>query len=141
VVVDLDRLAGSGDGVHWALAGSGDLNANLVRLDPGHAIGEHGNDEVDVLVVVLAGTGRLTVDGEAIDLAPHVAVHVPKGARRSVAAGEQGLAYLTTHRRRGPPGIRSRPAGPVEAEGPAPDEGGEAACWLHTFDERDYGAL
>jgi len=97
----------AGDGVHWTLETPGELNANLVHLDPGHAIGEHVNDAVDVLIVVLAGAGRLTIEGGGTALAPHVVAHVPRGARRRVeAAAEDGLDYLSIHRRRGPLGIR-----------------------------------
>lgn len=100
----------AGDGVHWTLESQGDLNVNLVHLDAGHEVGDHVNDAVDVLVVGLDGTGRVTVEGEQHDLAPAVAVHVPKGARRSIRAGGLGVAYLTVHRRRAGPSIGSRPA-------------------------------
>jgi hypothetical protein len=74
------------------------------------AIGEHVNEAVDVVIVVLAGAGRLITDGRGTPGAPHVVAHVPRAARRSVrAADEQGLDYLSIHRRRGPLGIR--PAG------------------------------
>lgn len=101
VAVDLQpMLAASGDGVHWTLPGEGDLNANLVRLEPGHSVGEHVNDEVDVLVVVLAGGGVAVVDGEALELERHRAVLLPVRASRSIEAGADGIAYLTVHRRR-----------------------------------------
>lgn len=93
-------LDAPGDGVHWTLGAEGDLNANLVRLEPGHAIGEHVNDEVDVLVVVLAGVGEARIDGHRLPLVHHQVVLLPSGARRSIEAGPEGLAYLTVHRRR-----------------------------------------
>lgn len=94
-------LEAAGDGVHWTLVPDGDLNANLVRLEPGHAIDEHANDEVDVLLVVLAGAGHVVVDDRSAPVAALVLAHVPKGASRSIHAGPEGLAYLTVHRRRG----------------------------------------
>jgi mannose-6-phosphate isomerase-like protein (cupin superfamily) len=94
-------LEAAGDGVHWTLDAGDDLNANLVRLDPGHEMGEHVNGEVDVLVVVLAGGGRAVVDTSTVELRPHVVCLVAKGARRSIHAGPAGLAYLTVHHRRG----------------------------------------
>jgi quercetin dioxygenase-like cupin family protein len=116
-----------GDGVHWTLETPGDLNVNLVHLDAGHAIGDHVNDEVDVVIVVLTGRGRLTIDGHGTDLAPHVVACVPKTALRDVRAADgDGLDYLSIHRRRGPLGIR-----------PRPDEGGDPACWAHLFEETD----
>lgn len=100
--VDLAPLLdAAGDGVHWTLASGDDLNANLVHLDPGHEMGEHVNDEVDVLVVVLAGGGHAVVDASTVELRPHVVAHLVKGSRRSIHAGPEGLAYLTVHRRRG----------------------------------------
>lgn len=133
-MTDLTRILQSaeGDGVHWALEAPADLNVNLVHLEAGHGVGEHANDEVDVLLVVLAGRGRLTVDGHGTDLAAHVVANVPRGSRRGVRAADgEGLDYLSIHRRRGPLGIRPAPAA---RERPA-DEGGDPACWAHLFDE------
>ena len=101
-VVELDdRLHGVGDGVHWALAQPSELNANLVLLEGGHAIARHANTEVDVLMIVLRGTGVLTAAHGDRDLAPNVVAHIPIGAQRTVRAGADGLAYLSVHRRRG----------------------------------------
>ncbi|HEY8526717.1 MAG TPA: cupin domain-containing protein [Acidimicrobiales bacterium] len=149
----------AGDGVQWTLEGDGELHVNLVHLDPGHAIGDHVNDGVDVVFVVLAGTGQLTVDGAPTRLAPHVVAHVPKGARRSIRAdgdddngddtsatdaAPRGLNYLTIHCRPRPLGIgpaRRRPeAEPAAEEGGVPaEEGGDPACWLHLLEPDDDG--
>jgi len=68
----------------------------------GGGIGEHANDEVDVLVVSVTGDGAVEVEGRRHGLGPGKLVFVPRGARRSVHAGPAGLAYLSVHRRRGP---------------------------------------
>lgn len=123
-----------GDGVHWALGSSTDLHANLVRLRAGGSIGEHLNQEVDVLVVVISGSGTLRVAGADLPLSGDVVAHVPKGTRRSVTAGATGLAYLTVHRHRDGIGL-----GPTRVHGTSrfepgevgPDEGGDPACWAH----------
>jgi quercetin dioxygenase-like cupin family protein len=103
--VILEELVGSaGDraGVIWALEGSGDLNANLVRFDAGGGVGEHVNEEVDVLFVGVSGSGSVRVEGEEHPLGAGRLVFVPQGARRLIAASSDGFAYLTVHRRRGP---------------------------------------
>jgi quercetin dioxygenase-like cupin family protein len=100
-------LAPSGNrGVIWALEGSGDLNANLVRFDAGGGVGEHVNEEVDVLFVGVAGTGAVRVGGDDHPLSEGTIVFAPKGSRRATIAYSDGLAYLTVHRRRGPLRIR-----------------------------------
>lgn len=101
LVVEPDVDAAPGDGgVVWKLPHDGDLDGNLVRLAAGGVIDEHVNGEVDVLVVVRSGGGRLTVDGTAHELTPSTVALVPVGTRRSVAAGPDGISYLSIHRRR-----------------------------------------
>ena len=103
--MSLDELvASAGDrvGVIWTLERSGDLNANLVRFDAGGGVGEHVNEEVDVLFVGVAGSGSVRVSGEEHVLSAGALVFVPRGIRRSTSASTDGFAYLTVHRRRGP---------------------------------------
>jgi quercetin dioxygenase-like cupin family protein len=99
--VDLAGLAAAGDrpGVLWRLDGE-DLQANLIRLGLGDRIQPHRNDEVDILMVVVAGRGELTLDTQVHPLAPMALVHVPKGTVRAVVAVDGPLAYLSIHRRR-----------------------------------------
>jgi hypothetical protein len=51
--MDLAGMAAAGEqtGVIWTLLESDDLNANLVRFEAGGGVGEHINDEVDVIFV------------------------------------------------------------------------------------------
>lgn len=106
---DLSAVPVDGDGVQWTLGDAADLNANLVHLEPGSGIGEHVNDEVDVLVVVLDGSGTAAVDGSTpATLGPQVLALLPKGSRRRIDAGPDGLRYLSVHRRRGPLRIRGQ---------------------------------
>jgi quercetin dioxygenase-like cupin family protein len=99
--VDLASLAAVGDrpGAVWRLDGE-DLQANLVRLEPGDRIQAHRNHDVEVLVVAVAGQGELTVDGQVHQLTPMVLVHVPKATVRAVMAVDGPLTYLSVHRRR-----------------------------------------
>lgn len=98
------------DGAVWSLAHDGDLDANLVKLGPGGVVAEHRNDEVDVILVVLAGQGTLTVDGTDHRLDPHHLARIPKGSRRRLEAGGAGLVHLTVHRARAGLRIGRRPS-------------------------------
>ncbi|MGE5690950.1 MAG: cupin domain-containing protein [Pseudomonadota bacterium] len=93
-------LEGTGRGPVWGTE-SDDLNATLLAWPAGEANPEHVNPERDVLLVVVDGTGAVEVDGEAHAVAAGDAVLVPKGRRRRVVAGADGIRYLTVHRRRG----------------------------------------
>jgi quercetin dioxygenase-like cupin family protein len=104
-MTDLNGLAaaaGGREGSVWTLEESGDLNANLVRFDRGGGVGKHVNEEVDVLLVGVAGSGFARVSGEDHTLSAGTLVFVPKGAGLSTIALSDGFAYLTVHRRRGP---------------------------------------
>ena len=102
-VVDLaDSIeAAVGNGVQWSLSDPSQLNANLVHLEPGASIGEHVADDVDVIVIVLVGSGILGAGDRQIELGVHNLVHLPAGLPRGMRAGQYGLTYLTVHRQRG----------------------------------------
>ncbi|MFB7399094.1 hypothetical protein ACH43Y_06945 [Streptomyces rubiginosohelvolus] len=110
-------------GALWHLAEPGrELDANLVRLPPGAEVGEHQEDVLDVLLVVLAGAGSVRAgDGQVLDLAAGAVLWLPRTSRRALTAGPDGLTYLTVHRRR--PGLAIKP--PSGAY-----EGGEGPCML-----------
>ncbi|MER5360043.1 hypothetical protein [Streptomyces sp. NPDC002785] len=133
----LDDLLTAADhdarGALWQLAERGrELDANLVRLPPGAEIGEHQENVLDVLLVVIAGSGRVVTGGGELDLTPTTVAWLPRTSRRALAAGPEGLAYVTVHRRR--PGLSIK--SPVAARATplvAPSaayEGGEAPCML-----------
>jgi len=90
------------EGVIWTLGASDDLNANLIHFGAGRGVGEHLNEEVDVIFVGVSGSGTVEVDGEEHFLSTGKLVFVPKGARRSTRGASEGFAYLTVHKRRGP---------------------------------------
>ena len=104
----VDLLGLSGKGPLWGMA-STDLNATLLAWPAGHAVAEHVNGELDVLVVVLAGAAEVTIDDERIDLRAPAALLVPRGTRRAITAGDDGVRYLSIHRRRGPLQIQPAP--------------------------------
>jgi quercetin dioxygenase-like cupin family protein len=102
-------LERAGRGPVWGTE-SDDLNATLLAWPAGEANPEHVNAERDVLMVVVSGGGSLEVDGTAHELGPGDAVLVPKGASRRLAAGPDGIRYLSVHRRRGGLQIRKAPS-------------------------------
>lgn len=113
-------------GALWQLAESGrELDANLVRLLPGGEVGEHQEDVLDVLLVVVEGTGRIGTGPDALTLTPTTVAWLPRTSRRTLSAGPDGLVYFTVHRRRPGLSIRSAPTPP-----PVAYEGGEAPCMM-----------
>lgn len=107
--------------VVWSLSGhTRDLDANVVRLAPDAAIGEHTETVLGVLLTVLIGSGELRTPDATWQLTPGALAWLPAGTTRSVHAGEEGLAYTTAHRRRPPLGI-----GPAVGS-----DAGEPACLL-----------
>ncbi|HXT36180.1 MAG TPA: cupin domain-containing protein [Chloroflexota bacterium] len=83
----------------WTLQ-STDLNANLLVFDGVAGVAEHVNNEVDVLVLAVAGAGIVTIAGVDHPLAAGQAVLIPVGASRAIHADGARFAYLTCHRRR-----------------------------------------
>lgn len=101
-VTDLLRSAAEDQsGALWRLSGTDrQLDANLVRILPGAEVAAHTEAEVDVLLLVAAGGGSLVLDDAERDVGPGSLVFLPRGARRALRAGPQGLVFLAAHRRR-----------------------------------------
>ncbi|MFT3899089.1 MAG: DUF2249 domain-containing protein [Gordonia sp. (in: high G+C Gram-positive bacteria)] len=78
------------------------LDANLIRLAPGGSIDTHTGGEVDVLVHILAGSGTVGTEGGDVAVTAGDLVWLPRFSRRSFAAGDDGLSYLTVHNHREP---------------------------------------
>jgi quercetin dioxygenase-like cupin family protein len=99
--VDLAALTrtASAPGAAWTHE-SEDLDMNLLVVASGEGVAEHVNDQVDMLVVGIAGAGAVTVDGTRHILSAGQALVIPKSARRSTKGVSAPFAYLTCHRRR-----------------------------------------
>lgn len=54
----------------------------------------HRHGEAEEVYVVLAGSGRVKLDDELVDLAPFDAVRVSPGVTRAFEAGREGLEVL-----------------------------------------------
>jgi quercetin dioxygenase-like cupin family protein len=113
-IVDLTALDGRGPA--WGTA-SEELNATLLVWRPGDGQPEHVNEGRDVAIVVIEGSGTLTVDGVGHDLRAGILAVVPRGATRSIVAGEDGLRCVTVHRRRGGLGVTDLRAGAANEDG------------------------
>lgn len=94
-------------GARWTLAEPGrQLDANLIHLPAGQRVDTHSEPDLDVVLVVVDGGGTVgTPDGEQA-LAEGNVVWLPRGSTRNITAGNNGLSYLTIHRRR--PGLQIR---------------------------------
>ncbi|AIR96365.1 cupin domain-containing protein [Streptomyces glaucescens] len=96
-------------GALWRLAEPGrQLDANLIHIPPDGRITPHVEPELDVLVLVVAGSGTLGTEPPR-PLTAGILVWLPRGAPRSLTAGPEGLSYVTVHRRRAALQIKTRP--------------------------------
>ncbi|MFF4498586.1 hypothetical protein ACWC5F_32750 [Streptomyces sp. NPDC001272] len=113
-------------GALWRLRGADrQLDANVVRHLPGAGGAEYTEDEVDVMMIVVSGTGILTLDGVQSHLSAGFLGLLPRGAARALLAGPQGLVVLTVHRKRR--GMSIGPAAPAAPSADTPPP----SCALH----------
>jgi hypothetical protein len=61
-----------------------------------------------LIVLGVSESGIVAVDREEHALSAGILVFIPKGARRPTVSASKDFAYLTVHRRRGPPQIGLR---------------------------------
>lgn len=107
VPANLAEIAEAGDaaGILWRLREEGrQLDANLVHLPAGERIATHAEPDLDLLLVVVSGTGVLTTADGHLEVGPGSLAWLAHGQARAIDAGPGGLSYLTVHRRR--PGMR-----------------------------------
>jgi quercetin dioxygenase-like cupin family protein len=112
---DLPRIVGDAFTAAAAEAGSAwrlepaarGLDANVIVLPAGDEIRAHTGPELDVLIVVLAGSGILEMSADALALEPGAIVWLPARSRRRIVAGDDGLRYFSVHQRKPGLGIRS----------------------------------
>ena len=83
------------------------------RLPPGHRFPYgHMHRTQEEVYVVLAGTGRMKLDEQIVELGPLDAVRVPPGTWRGYEAGPEGLELLVI----GAPHLGESPREDVEGE-------------------------
>src|SRR5690606_6811227 len=95
-------------GAIWRLGvAERDLDANVIALAPGGSIAAHAGGDLDVLVHVIAGSGRILTERDAVPVAAGSLVWLPRRSERGFEAGADGLRYLTVHRHKS--GLTIRP--------------------------------
>ncbi|QLL09420.1 DUF2249 domain-containing protein [Mycobacterium vicinigordonae] len=98
---ELGDDAADATGAVWKLeVRARDLDANVVAVPPEGRIDTHTGPDLDVLIHVLSGSGRLTTEEGIIDMHPGALLWLPRRSRRQFTAGPDGLRYLTVHKRR-----------------------------------------
>lgn len=77
-----------------------DLDSNVVQIPAAGVIEAHVGADLDVLVVVLQGSGVLGTELGEVPVHEGALVWLPRRSQRSFRAGPEGLRYLTVHQRR-----------------------------------------
>ena len=108
ILAHTDQITANADapdvtGAVWKLdVRERDLDSNIIALPPSGTIDAHAGPDLDVLIHILAGSGRLTTERDDIDidLDTGALVWLPRRSHRQFTAGPDGLRYLTVHQRR-----------------------------------------
>lgn len=100
VFVDMAELIQqSGSGPQWSHE-SADLDLTVLKWYAGQQVPMHVNDEVDVVLIGVAGAGTVTVQGTESRLAAGQALLIPRGVARAMSCADEPWVYLSVHRRR-----------------------------------------
>lgn len=102
-VRDLAQAAPGTDaaGALWRLPMSErQLDANVVHLQPGSQVQTHTGPDLDVLMLIVGGSGEVVGEASRAAVSDGELLWLPRRSQRSIIAGAQGLSYLTVHRRR-----------------------------------------
>lgn len=103
VVINTGEVGDGPDagGVLWKVqARTRDLDSNVIAIAAGEGIAAHRGPELDVIIHVLAGSGSLTTERDTVEMRPGDLLWLPRGSKRALTAGDDGLRYLTVHQRR-----------------------------------------
>jgi quercetin dioxygenase-like cupin family protein len=93
---------------------SGHEAASLATLTarPGMRIPAHVHERETEMVLVLAGTGTMTIDGDTYPIAPMTAIQIPPGTEHAVVVdGPEPLRALQVYTPSGPEQRFKQPAG------------------------------
>jgi len=108
VLVDTHALNSEVDtdaaGAVWRLEPANrQLDANVIRIPAGGRIEAHAGPDLDVLLHVLTGSGKIVTVTDPIPVRPGAVVWLPRRSQRAILAGPDGLTYFSVHQRR--PGL------------------------------------
>ena len=71
------------------------VGVSLQRIKPNESVPfSHSHEHSEEIYVVLSGSGRVLLDGEAHDVGPLDAIRVAPTVARTFAAGPDGLEYV-----------------------------------------------
>lgn len=77
-----------------------DLNVTLLSWTANGQVAPHINNEVDVLLMGIEGTGEVTINSQVFMLAPGKMLLIAKGSERAARSTSDKFSYLSVHRRR-----------------------------------------
>lgn len=78
----------------WRDLGAQDTGLAYHVVKPGQRGGAHRYEAAEEIYVVIAGSGRINLDGEVTELAPLDAIRVAPSVARAFEAGADGLELL-----------------------------------------------
>ena len=109
----LSEASDDATGSIWQLAPAArDLDANIIAIPAGAGIAQHDGPELDVLIMILSGSGELETEAGSITLPAGEIVWLPKRSQRRFVAGPDGLRYFSVHHRKPTLGITEIPRRP-----------------------------
>lgn len=124
IVTDTTEIATSSveaKGSVWQLEpGARDLDANIIALPPHDEIELHVGPDLDVLILIIQGSGKLQTELDVIPLDQGMLLWLPRKSHRRFSAGPNGLQYFTVHQRKPTLNIT---AAPKQPENPYPTTG------------------
>lgn len=103
---------GTGGSIWQLSPGERDLDANIIALPAHDEIGMHVGPNLDVLILVLDGSGELHTELDVLELDRGALLWLPRKAHRRFVAGPEGLQYFSVHQRKPTLNITPAPHSP-----------------------------
>ena len=98
VLKSIDQQAKDNPYFRHVLATGEHAQIVVMSIPPGGEIGEEVHPDTDQVLYLVAGSGRVVLDGEAADFQEGDLVLVPAGARHNFdSAGPEGMKIVTAY--------------------------------------------